>query len=248
MKLPLTSQFSLGAALALLLSFGTGAQSLQPNDRNHDSRVQMVQAQEQFSWEINGETPRVGLQIGHWKQYEAPNELASLRRNTGASGAGKTEWEVNYAIGNVAAEILREKGVEVDLLPTTIPPRYEADAFVTIHADGSLRSEKSGWKMASPWNDQTGKANSLVGYMEDEYRHLGLEHDYDNITPGMRAYYAFSWDRFEHAVSPSTPSAIVETGFLSSPRDRELIVDQPEVAGHAIAAGILRFLASDINK
>jgi hypothetical protein len=59
----------------------------------------------------------------------------------------------------------------------------------------------------------------------------------------MTAYYAFNWPRYEHAIHPHTPAAIVETGFLTSAVDRAVIVDSPAVAARGIAAGISAFLA-----
>jgi hypothetical protein len=245
MKLPFSSHYSFGAALALLISLSSAnVQSFQ-TDLFLDPTIQQVQADEiKYPWENSEDVPRIGLQVGHWNNHEAPAELASLKGNTGASGGGKTEWEINFAIAERAAQILTAKGLEVDLLPAIIPPRYQADAFIAIHADGSLNPDKSGYKMAAPWNDQTGKADSLVAFIEEEYASTGLEHDYKNITPAMRGYYSFAWWNFEHAVDPSTPSAIVETGFLSSPRDQELLIHNPDVPAEAIAAGILRYLKS----
>lgn len=52
-----------------------------------------------------------------------PDEFENLKRTGGGtSGGGKTEWEVNLAIAEVAAEMLRAKGVTVEILPATIPP------------------------------------------------------------------------------------------------------------------------------
>lgn len=42
---------------------------------------------------------RVGLQAGHWKNNELPDELENLRNyGGGAKGGGMAEWEVNLAI------------------------------------------------------------------------------------------------------------------------------------------------------
>jgi hypothetical protein len=60
----------------------------------------------------------------------------------------------------------------------------------------------------------------------------------------MTAYYAFNWPRYEHAIHPFTPAAIVETGFLTSAVDRAIIVAAPERAAAGIADGVLAFLAA----
>jgi hypothetical protein len=46
-----------------------------------------------------------------------------------------------------------------------------------------------------------------------------------------------------HAVAPSTPCAIIETGYITSLEDRHVIVDDPDKAAGAIAAGIILYLS-----
>src|SRR5579859_5715496 len=77
--------------------------------------------------------PKVGLQVGHWKIRKLPDELANLRNQDGASGAGKMEWQVNYTIATQIETLLKERNISVDLLPATIPPGYSANAFLAIH-------------------------------------------------------------------------------------------------------------------
>ncbi len=188
---------------------------------------------------------RVGIQVGHWKNEEVPEELENLRGNSGASAGGKFEWEVNHAIAAELEKILEEKGIVVDLLPATIPPRYYADAFVAIHADGNEDTSKSGFKAAASRRLIGDKHEKLLTEIEQSYQEVtGLEKD-PNITRNMRGYYAFRWWRYEHALHPMTPSVILETGFLTSPEDRELIVDQPTIPAQAIANGITEYLRSE---
>ena len=196
-------------------------------------------------WERPDEPVKVALQVGHWKTNEAPDEQEGLRGNHGASGGGKAEWEVNMEIANRTAKILRERDVVVDILPTTIPPTYYADAFVSIHADGNNDPRKSGFKVATPWRDMSGKADDLLKNVETNYSATTqLEID-PSITRNMRGYYAFRWWRFKHAIHPMTPAIILETGFLSSPRDRQIIIDQPELSAVGVAKGIIQFLENE---
>lgn len=189
--------------------------------------------------------PKVALQIGHLDNDEVPEELKNIRGNTGAMAAGYTEVEVNQIIADLTAHLLKEKGVVVEILPATIPPDYWADVFIAIHADGSLDTTTTGYKMAAPWRDLTGKANQLVSILEESYgAATNLVKD-DNITRNMRGYYAFAWWRYEHSLHPMTTAAIVETGFLTNPQDRRLIVDQPELSAKAIADGIMEFLSEE---
>src|SRR5690606_22720654 len=98
---------------------------------------------------------RVALQAGHWKAADAPDEQSGLRTN-GTRGGGKAEWQVNLEIATLTAEILAAAGFEVEILPTTIPPGYFADLFVSIHADGNNNTSISGYRAAAPRRDRTG--------------------------------------------------------------------------------------------
>ena len=196
-------------------------------------------------WERPEGPPRVGLQVGHWKLEEIPEELHRLEGNTGASGGGKSEWEVNYEIAMLTKNILENNGIVVDILPTTVPKAYWADVFVSIHADGSEDPYKSGYKIAAPWRDFTGKAEKLVDYIEKSYGASTLLPLDPQITSNMRGYYAFSFWRFDHAVHPMTVSSILETGFLTNASDRLVIVDDPLTPAEGLALGIIDYLISE---
>lgn len=194
------------------------------------------------NWQRPEGPPKVALQVGHWKNEELPEELEKLKGNTGASGGGKSEWEVNLEIAQQTAELLKQRGIEVEILPSTIPPSYWADVFLAIHADGSTDPSKSGFKIASPWRDFTNKSKDLVSILEETYKEAtDMEVD-PNITRNMRGYYAFSWWRYEHALHPMTTGAIVETGFLTSAKDRKIIVQSPETSAKALFDGVVEFL------
>jgi len=187
----------------------------------------------------------VGIQIGHYKNDEVPEELERLKNNSGAEGGGKWEWEVNFAIATAIAQKLREENIIVDMLPTTIPPKYWADVFISIHADGSEDRGKSGYKFAGPWRDYSKKSADLVSILEKHYEEAtGLAKD-ENISRNMRGYYAFSWWRYEHSVHPMTTSVIAETGFLTNRGDQKLLINTPEIPARAISEGILEFLRGE---
>ena len=57
----------------------------------------------------------------------------------------------------------------------------------------------------------------------------------------MRNYYAFNYRRYRHSLHPDTPGVIIETGFLTSPRDRTVIVEDPERAARGIVEAIATF-------
>lgn len=195
------------------------------------------------NWQRPAGPLKVALQVGHWKNEEVPAELDGLKKNAGgAKGGGKYEWEVMLEISLLAADLLRDDGIVVEVLPTTIPPAYYADAFIAIHADGNLDAGVSGFKVASPYRDYSGKSKLLESYMYSEYRKVtGMTVD-PNITGRMRGYYAFNWRRYEHAIHPMTPAIILETGFLTNRADQEILIDSPQLVAQGIVQAVLKFL------
>src|SRR5688572_19538250 len=53
--------------------------------------------------QASAQTWRVGLQVGHWRAHELPEELARLRNSTGAVAGGYREYEVNLLVAQRAA-------------------------------------------------------------------------------------------------------------------------------------------------
>ncbi|NJO84832.1 MAG: N-acetylmuramoyl-L-alanine amidase [Blastochloris sp.] len=185
--------------------------------------------------------PRVGIQVGHWKTEELPDELARLRTSVGAIVGGYTELQVNLDIAQRVVALLEQQGVVVDLLPATIPPAYLADAFVSLHADGSTSTGRRGYKLATPWRTSRASAH-LYNAMQAEYgAATGLPLD-DAITFNMRGYYAFSYNRHTHAIARTTPAVIMEMGFLSNPQDRAFMLERADTVAQGIVNGILRYL------
>lgn len=186
---------------------------------------------------------KIALQVGHWKNDDFPEELAHLRDNDGASAAGHTETEVNLKIAQETAKLLEAQGYKVEILPATVPEGYWADVFVAVHADGNTNRAINGFKVSGPWNDYTGRAQTLASDIKDEYLKLtGMADDTVNISPNMGEYYAFSWMRFNHSIHPMTVASIVETGYLTNAHDRRLIVNNPKLASKGIALGIIKFI------
>ncbi len=227
------------ASISLLANAPTGAP---PYDTAFDEPVNMDRFAWLKDWQRPNGPPRVGLQAGHWKNNELPDELASLRGSTGSQGGGKAEWEVNLAIAEKTKALLEARGVIVDILPATVPVSYWADAFVAIHADGNENTTLSGFKVASPRRDMNGSAGELAAFIAKHYEEeTALTHD-PNVSRNMHGYYAFAWWRREHAIHPKTAALIIETGFLTSPSDRQIIVNAPESSARGIALGALAYL------
>ena len=185
---------------------------------------------------------RVAIQAGHWKSDEAPDELRRLIPQTGAEWEGVTEVEINLDIAQRVGVILNSKGIAVDILPTTIPVGYVADAFVALHGDSDGVGEVSGFKMAhgarrGPYED------ALLNDIKGAYgAATGLDYDGTRISRNMTGYFAFNWSRFQHAVAAHTPAVILEMGFVSNDNDRALMLDRADLVAVAIATGVMKFL------
>jgi len=189
-----------------------------------------------------GTPPRIGLQAGHLRSDELPEELARLRTSTGARWGNVTEAELNLAIANRVKPLLEAQGVMVDILPATVPPGYDADAFIAIHADGSSGPTARGWKLATPWR-ASAASRALMDAVAAAYGPAtGLPQDSGGVTFNMKGYYAFSYRRYQHAIARTTPAIIIEMGFMTSAADRAVLFGQPERVARGIADGVLAYL------
>jgi N-acetylmuramoyl-L-alanine amidase len=185
---------------------------------------------------------RIGIQAGHWLTELAPPELGRILTQTGTSWNGLNEREINLDIAQRIERILEGKGFVVDVLPTTVPPGYLADAFVSLHGDGDGTGANSGFKMAFS-SRRTPYESALLQTIKDVYAiATGLPYDSARISSGMRGYYAHSWTRVKYSTAPFTPSVILEMGYVSNDHDRYLMTTKADVLASAIASGIVRFL------
>ncbi|MEX2470745.1 MAG: N-acetylmuramoyl-L-alanine amidase [Gemmatimonadota bacterium] len=183
---------------------------------------------------------KIALQAGHWRANEAPDELRGLRDN-GTRWRDVAEWEANLRIAERSAEMLRELGYEAEVLPAVVPPGYRAHLFIAIHADGAGDPRASGYRVAAPRRDATGRAAGIVSLLEESYgEETGLRRLPD-VTRRMSNYYAFNYRRYEHALHPMTIALILETGFITSERDRAVILSDPDRAARGIVAAVTRF-------
>lgn len=185
--------------------------------------------------------PRIALQAGHWLAAEAPDELAGIRSN-GTRGGGKLEWEVNLEIARLAAAKLEEAGYLVDVLPATVPQAYRADLFIAIHADGHNDTSISGYRVAASRRDRTGRGREFVEVLASQYGLATNLRRIGDVTRRMENYYAFNSRRFRHSLHPETTGVILETGFLTSPSDRRIIVDAPARSAQGIVDAVMAFV------
>jgi hypothetical protein len=186
---------------------------------------------------------RVALQVGHLRIDELPDDQARLRGQTGGGGGGFREVDVNLAVAEHTAALLMARGIAVDILPAAVPRGYVADVFVAIHCDANVDIGANGFKLARyrasalPTHDDT-----LIAALRARYAAAtGLPWD-ENITRGMSGYYAYNQRLYRSVISPRTPAAIIELGFLTNPRDRALLVGGQDLIAASIAEGILDYL------
>ena len=187
---------------------------------------------------------RVGLQAGHWLNEQVPPELGRLQ--AGAVGGGKQEWQVNLEVANRAAALLEAAGIQTDVLPATVPPRYQANLFLAIHSDGDPAGQARGFKVARPgFSSLPDVDDRLVEALNRTYGvETELPRDDEHISLRMRYYYAFNSRRYCHAVARGVPQAILEMGYLTSAVDRQYLIGDPDRLAHAVADSLESFLAT----
>lgn len=133
----------------------------------------------------------------------------------------------------------------VDLLAASIPPSYQSDAFIALHADGATPADEHpqhGWKIAAPFLASPASEHLLAAVSRAYAQAIRLPYDGEHITDAMRFYHAFNYYRYTHAIAPTTPGIIIEMGYLSHPTDRAVLLGQPERVARAIANGVLHYL------
>jgi len=186
---------------------------------------------------------RVGLQVGHWKNSELPDELyEKLQYSLGGEVAGVTEWELCLEIAQQTKALLEEDGYAVDLIPATVPEGYKADAFVALHTDGNDDTSVRGFKsIGSAW-DESGQSDILSLAIDNALSvNTGMP-SASYISEEMNEYYAFNFTKYDHAVSSTTPAVIVELGFLTNAQDRRFLKTDGELVAKSLRQAINTFL------
>ena len=170
--------------------------------------------------------PRIGLIAGHW-QYD-----------TGAiCPDGLQEVELNLQIARRVAQMLRNQGYNVEVLPeySAKLDGYQADVFLSIHCDSCI-DDLSGFKIARMTHSTVPELEDLlVDCLYEAYETAtGLPRHQDTITEDMRQYHAL------RRIAPETPGAIIECGFMGG--DRYLLENEQDRVAAGIANGIEGFL------
>lgn len=187
----------------------------------------------------------VAIQAGHWKAAELPEPLARLRTSTGAVGGGRSEAQVTLDIAERAARLLRSKGLMVEVLPATVPTGYQADLFISLHADGSASSAARGYKVSTRWRSDVAALDVLlVQALDTGYSKVTGMPQNGSITRAMRGYYAYSTYRGEeYRLGGETPAAILEMGFMSNASDRNVMFNKADLVARGVVAGVDNFYA-----
>jgi N-acetylmuramoyl-L-alanine amidase len=115
---------------------------------------------------------------------------------------------------------------------------------VALHGDANSNTSLSGYKLArSSRSSIPAKDDALLNAISGEYAAAtGLPNHPGTITVNMTAYYAFANRGIDHSIAPTTPGVILEMGFLTTAKDRSLLVEQPDLVAGGIARGILKYL------
>jgi N-acetylmuramoyl-L-alanine amidase len=184
------------------------------------------------------------LQAGHWQVDQVPPELHGL--GGGAVGGGREEWQVNLDVAQRTASLLQDAGVQVDVLPATVPEHYQANVFVALHADGDTTGATRGFKVARPgFSSIPSIDDRLVDAINQTYAsETELPRDDEHISLRMRYYYAFNSRRYCHAVMPGVPQAIIEMAYLTNATDRQWLIGDPERLAKALSDAIQAFLST----
>ncbi len=169
----------------------------------------------------------IGVVAGHW-QYDSGAVCSD----------GLREVDITLPVAQRVAAMLRWLGYQVDLLGEydVALIDYQADTFISIHADSCGVPGASGFKVARVENSFVPEQEDrLVDCLWQSYAAAtGLAPHQASITSDMRNYHAF------RKISPHTPGAIIEMGFMLD--DRWLLESRQEDIALGIVEGIVCFL------
>jgi N-acetylmuramoyl-L-alanine amidase len=171
---------------------------------------------------------RIGIVAGHKGPNNDPGAVCP---------DGLTEASVNLDIATRVKVGLESSGFQVDLLDEFDPrlEGYDALAVVSIHnySCAYINDQATGFKVAGAINGGArDKSEKLVACLIDRYpRQTGLPFHAHSVTPDMTNYHSY------YEVKPTTPVAIIETGFLNL--DRDILTQQPYRVAQGVIDGIL---------
>lgn len=167
---------------------------------------------------------------GHWQ-----NDVGAVCPD------GLKEVRINLDVASQVVSMLQDEGYRTELLPEFSEKLegYEAQAFVSIHADSCAALDISGFKVARVASSAIPEEEDrLVSCLTREYaRGTGLQFHKNSITFDMTEYHAFK------EIDSQTPGAIIELGFMGT--DRELLTEHSPQVAQAVVNGILCYLEGE---
>lgn len=156
---------------------------------------------------------------------------------------GYTESQLTYDVSLRAATLLRARGYIVEILDEfdTRLSNYKSAAFISIHADSCqpINALATGFKVArGEQSSITQKDDQLVACMTARYKtSTKLSFNANTITENMTQYHAFN------KIAKTTPSAIIEVGFLYL--DRATLTKNQDQVAQGVVDGIICFLNNE---
>ncbi len=171
----------------------------------------------------------IGLLAGYWQS--SPGEVCA---------DGLIEADVNYDIAARTAQMLEERGYQVDLFPEFDLNflNYEGAAFVAIYSGSCAETPAppSGFKVGGSLTAQNPDlVDGLATCLSREYQKAtGLPFTFEVINPDHFSYHVF------RDISINTPAVRLELGSLKT--DRVVVVRRADNVAEGITAGILCFV------
>lgn len=178
---------------------------------------------------------RIGIVAGH-RGYDSGTVCED--------GSGLTEAAINYNVAQLVVQHMRGLRYEVDLLEEFDDRLngYRASALISIHADSCdyINDLATGFKVAGAAGRMTvsPRDQHLVQCLTERYGSVTGLSVHPSITDDMTRYHSFD------EISPHTPAAIIEVGFLYM--DRNLLTQQPDIVAQGIIEGLLCYLETPV--
>lgn len=173
---------------------------------------------------------RVGIVSGHRGPENDPGAVCP---------DGLTEAEINFNVAQRVVRNLQSRGYTVDLLDEFDPrlSEYQAELLLSIHANTCQDYGEivSGY-LISTADARAGSGNDalLVECVAAHYRQASQLNRRYGLTRDMTDYHIF------RQITPRTPAAIIELGFMFS--DRDVLTQDPDMLARGITNGILCYL------
>jgi len=173
---------------------------------------------------------RIGVVSGHRGPENDPGAVCP---------DGLTEAEINLNVAQRVVRNLQARGYTVDLLDEFDPrlSEYEAELLISIHANTcqDYGEVVSGYLISTADSRvNSGNDQLLVECVAAHYQQVSQLNRRFGFTRDMTDYHIF------REISPMTPAAIIELGFMFN--DRELLTSNPDMLARGITDGVLCFL------